>query len=305
MDTPFVAADQQQGAPPPLTRGALLTRGSLALLAIFGISLIAVSGPAWSLRDYVVPGEDFSNMSMLKQSPNVTAMLARFQERYNKSIDPMDLRTAYCPGVTVYWHWKYQGRSMRLGLGAHDIYALGWNDVISSMKIPAGCWVWACRDVWCHNHINGGSSDFIRNVPWLKQFNDWISYMHVYSYNRKRDARAMLYKDCRNPASYGWFASPGYWGLRALKAHGIGNDAISAVDVLPRALLIMWLHDNRGGRSWWISGPANECWGRFPNDQISSVRVWKKFGRDSANQSVNYTWTLDNSTTDAQPLLAV
>jgi len=303
MDTPFVAADQQKGAPPPLTRGTLLTRGSLALLALFGISLIAVVGSIGSLHDYVVPGEDFSKTS--KQSPNVTAMLARFQERYNMSIDPMSLHTGYCPGVTVYWHAYYGGRWMRLGTGAHNIYRMGWNDVISSMRIPDGCWVWACRDVFCQNHGHGGSSDFIRNVPWMAQFNDWVSYMHVYSYNRRNFVRAMLYKDCHNPASYGWFAPPGYWDLRALKAHNIGNDAISEFDVLPQAVLYMWKHDHYTGTYFIDYGPITDCCGSHANNQISSIWIGRNVRAASANQSVDYTRTMGNSAADAQPLLAV
>jgi len=63
------------------------------------------------------------------------------------------------PKITVYEHCDYQGRSVEMGVGTHDynfINSKGFNDIISSIKVPSGLKVIA----WEHNPGGGRSWTF-------------------------------------------------------------------------------------------------------------------------------------------------
>lgn len=307
---------------------------TLCMLGVFLVMSNGSAGPLGNLQSQqpmpvFVEGTYFSEMSL--RSSNVSGLLSAFSLRHKGLHDletqtyttqlsaPIGLSATGCSGVTVYWDTHFSGKSMTLGTGGHDIYRMGWNDQISAMKIPEGCWVWACRDVYCQNEAFGGSSDFIEDVPWMGQFNDWVSYMHVWSYSPKEDARVMLYKDCNQHATYGWFAQPGEYFMEHLQRNHIGNDALSALKVLDRAVLSMWSDDSFNGNRYDKPGPATQkCFGgNPPNDVISSIKIydvsrknhggfdqallhWHKRASGSANQELQFSWTMGYSTTDAQ-----
>jgi len=82
--------------------------------------------------------------------------------------------------ATFYEHCDYQGRSIQLGQGSYDynfIHSKGFNDIISSIKVPKGLRV----VVFEHDLNNGRSLTLIDNNPCLinNSFNDIISSIIV------------------------------------------------------------------------------------------------------------------------------
>ena len=90
--------------------------------------------------------------------------------------------TITAQSVVVYEHQNFGGRSRPLPVGSHRFYNVEFNDMISSIKVPAGFVV----IVFEHADDNGGygiSVDLMEDCPDLSKydFNDKISYITVLS----------------------------------------------------------------------------------------------------------------------------
>jgi hypothetical protein len=82
------------------------------------------------------------------------------------------------PKITVYEHGDYQGRSLELGVGTYDynfINSKGFNDQISSMKVPQGLRV----EAWQHDPGHGTKWVWTSDTHWVGDANDTISSIIV------------------------------------------------------------------------------------------------------------------------------
>jgi hypothetical protein len=89
-------------------------------------------------------------------------------ERFPGTISSINVRTAISNSnsVTVYEHCEYQGRSLELGVGTHYysyINSKGFNDIISSIKVPSGLKAVAFE----HDPYQGRQWSFDRDHPCL------------------------------------------------------------------------------------------------------------------------------------------
>ncbi len=95
-----------------------------------------------------------------------------------------NLRQYFNPKVIVYEHGNYQGRRLELGIGTYDynfINSKGFNDVISSLKVPKGLEV----EAWEHNPGEGRKWVFTSNTNWVGDANDTISSLIVKQFEHK------------------------------------------------------------------------------------------------------------------------
>jgi hypothetical protein len=100
---------------------------------------------------------------------------ATFGEEYTKVMDYYGPPTAK---VIVYEHGDYGGRSLELDVGTYDynfINGRGFNDQISSMKVPQGLQV----EAWEHDPNQGRRWIFQRDTPWVGDANDTISSLII------------------------------------------------------------------------------------------------------------------------------
>ncbi len=95
-----------------------------------------------------------------------------------------NLREYFNKKVIVYEHANYQGRRLELGIGTYDynfINSKGFNDVISSIKVPKGLEV----EAWEHNPGEGRKWVFTSNTNWVGNANDTISSLIVKPFEHK------------------------------------------------------------------------------------------------------------------------
>jgi hypothetical protein len=86
-----------------------------------------------------------------------------------------NLRQHFNPKVVVYSDANYQGRRLELDIGTHNVNSKGFNDMISSLKVPKGLEV----EAWEHNPGQGRKWVFTSNTNWVGDANDTISSLIV------------------------------------------------------------------------------------------------------------------------------
>jgi len=89
-----------------------------------------------------------------------------------------NLRRQFNRKVVVYEHGNYQGRSLELGIGTYGYNYLnsrGFNDVISSLRVPPGIVV----EAWEHNPGEGRKWTYDSDTNWVGDANDRISSLIV------------------------------------------------------------------------------------------------------------------------------
>jgi len=89
-----------------------------------------------------------------------------------------NLRRQFNRKVVVYEHGNYQGRSLELGVGTYDFSYLnsrGFNDVISSLRVPPGIVV----EAWEHNPGEGRKWVYHSDTNWVGDANDRISSLVI------------------------------------------------------------------------------------------------------------------------------
>jgi hypothetical protein len=110
--------------------------------------------------------------------------------------------------ITVYEHGNYQGRSLTLGIGTHDynvINGAGFNDVISSLKVPSGL----MAECWEHNPGQGRKWTFTSDTPWVgNDANDTISSIRVSKFNNSICSRGIVDNNERRVMYGPWFRGP-------------------------------------------------------------------------------------------------
>lgn len=83
-----------------------------------------------------------------------------------------------CSGVTLFEHANYDGRSWLVPVGFHDYPEFAqnnFNDILSSIKVPAGC----KAVVYEHAGRGGQSRTYTSDVAFTADFNDMASSIDV------------------------------------------------------------------------------------------------------------------------------
>ncbi len=200
-------------------------------------------------------------------------------DRFNDTLSSLKIRKIQPPprpGVaTVYQHCNYGGYGINLQPGNYDLADLNRlgirNDDLSALKVKAGYEIVAYQ----HHHFGGKSLIFRGNDNCLvdNQFNDTISSIRVR--RATPPPVATVYQHC-NFAGYARNLAPGRYNLGALTRLGIRNDDLSALRVPNGLEMIVYEHDNFGGRALTFRG-NDACLvdNRF-NDIISSVVIRRR-----------------------------
>ena len=168
------------------------------------------------------------------------------------------------PTVTVYGNSNYGGTNVDLAVGAYnltDLEALGiGNDTISSIRVHNGYSAYACQ----HGVGGGVCRRFTESTPTLALLDNEISYLEI-----TRPA-ATVYSDV-NYSGISAGLSVGTYGLGALESRGIGNDAISSIQVQDGFALYACEHGGGNGRcgAYIDSTPSLGVM----NDSISYIEV--------------------------------
>ena len=138
--------------------------------------------------------------------------------------------------ATIYADENFQGASQPLGLGSFDLDKLRiGNDVVSSIKIPAGLRVTVHED----EHFNGASQAYYSDVAALGPMNDKASSILV-------EKVATLHSGS-NYSGNAYRIGVGRYGMQQLVDNGIGNDHLKALRVPQGLLVILYQHDNFTG----------------------------------------------------------
>lgn len=110
------------------------------------------------------------------------------------------------PKITVYENPNFEGRSKSFGIGSHSFLpAVGFNDVVSSIKVPAGLVV----VVYEHAGPSGGYGhyvDFLEDQPDLARYNMDNKISHLEIFNQSGPDGKWV----RNGIRAGRF-TPGFW----------------------------------------------------------------------------------------------
>ena len=145
------------------------------------------------------------------------------------------------PTVTVYGGSNYSGTNVDLGVGAYnltDLESLGIaNDTISSIRLHNGYSAYACQ----HGVGGGVCRRYTESTPALGLLDNAISYIEI-----TRPAANVFGNTNYSGISAG--LPVGVYGLSALESFGIGNDAISSIQVQDGYAVYACEHGGGNGR---------------------------------------------------------
>lgn len=138
--------------------------------------------------------------------------------------------------ATIYADENFQGASQPLGLGSFDLDKLRiGNDVVSSIKIPAGLRV----TIYEHSHFNGARELYYSDVASLGAMNDKASSILV-------EKVATLHSGS-NYSGNTYRIGVGRYLMKQLVDNGIGNDHLKALRVPQGLMVILYQHDKFTG----------------------------------------------------------
>jgi len=146
--------------------------------------------------------------------------------------------------VVVYEHQNFGGRSRPLAVGSHRFFNVEFNDMISSIRVPAGFGV----IVFEHADNVGGygiSADLLEDCSDLSRynFNDKISYITVFSIPNSIKCRWV-----RNRYSNGQFFE-GHWDTSGIIYPGWPNRPIVSPAIPPNTPDTIFIDPNGGDRA--------------------------------------------------------
>jgi hypothetical protein len=191
-------------------------------------------------------------------------------ERFPGTISSINVSSVISKSVTVYEHCNYQGKSLELGVGTHYysfINSKGFNDIISSIKVPSGLKAVAFE----HDPYQGRQWTFTSDNECIVNLgaNDTISSIIVSEISNV----VTVYEHC-NYQGKSLELGVGTHNYSFINSKGF-NDIISSIKVPSGLKAVAFEHDPHQGRQWTFTSD-NECIVNLgANDTISSVIVSK------------------------------